>query len=259
MSEHIRSTKSGGILTLLIDRPAKKNALTDSMYAALADALDAAQTDTEVRVVLLRAEGGIFCAGNDLGEFAAVAAGGEPPQNVIRFIHSLTRLSKPVVAAVQGKAVGVGATLLLHCDYILLAEDAQLSMPFVNLALVPEAGSSLLLPARIGYARAFAIFALGEPIEARNALAWGLANQVVPADSLRSNAEDIARRLAQQPLGALIATKKLMRDAESLIAHMKVETERFFERLTTPEAREAFTAFAERRAPDFTKAGGSGS
>jgi len=259
MSEHIRSTKSGGVLTLLIDRPSKKNALTDSMYAALADALEAAQPDPDVRVVLLRGEGDIFTAGNDLGEFAAVATGAAPQRNVIRFILGLTRLCKPVVAAVQGKAVGVGATLLLHCDYIILTEDAQLTMPFVNLALVPEAGSSLLLPARIGHARAFAIFALGEPVDARNALAWGLANQVVAPDSLKSSAEDIAHRLAKQPLGALIATKKLMRDTETLIAHMKVETERFFERLTTPEAREAFTAFAERRAPDFSKVSGPGS
>jgi enoyl-CoA hydratase/carnithine racemase len=259
MSEHIKSTRSGGVLTLLIDRPSKKNALTEDMYAALADGLDAGQSDPEVRVILLRGSGDLFCAGNDLGEFAAVAAGGKPPQNVIRFILSLVGTSKPVVAAAQGRAVGVGATMLLHCDYIILAEGTQLTMPFAGLALVPEAGSSLLLPQRIGHARAFAMFALGEAVDAQSACAWGLANQVVPADSLVSRAEEVARRLAAQPVGALIATKKLMRDPEALIAHMKVESQCFFERLTTAEAREAFTAFAERRAPDFTKAAGQGS
>jgi enoyl-CoA hydratase/carnithine racemase len=207
---------------------------------------------------LFSSEGDVFTAGNDIGEFAAVAQGGAKPRNVLRFIRALASAHKPIVAAVQGKAVGIGTTLLLHCDHVVLAEGAQLSTPFVNLALVPEAASSLLLPARIGHVRAFTMFALGEPVDARTALAWGLANQVVPSDQLRSSAEAVAHRLAAQPLGALIATKKLMRDPGTLIAQIESEMQRFVERLSTAEAREAFTAFAERRAPDFTKVEQSG-
>lgn len=255
MSEHIRITKAGGILTLVIDRPAKKNALTDGMYEKLADALEAAQTDAEVRVVLIRGEGDGFTAGNDIGEFAAVAMGGAMPQHVGRFLQILGSGQKPLVAAVQGNAVGVGTTMLLHCDYVVLAEDAKLSAPFVNLALVPEAGSTLLLTQRIGYGRAFAVFALGETVDAQSALAWGLANQVVTRENLRTTAEGIAARLAKQPTGALVSTKKMMRDAETILARMKVEGEEFVSRLTTAEAREAFMAFAERRPADFTKVG----
>jgi enoyl-CoA hydratase/carnithine racemase len=255
MSEHIVITKSDGILSLVLDRPAKKNALTDGMYEKLADALEAAQTDADVRVVLLRGEGDSFTSGNDVGEFAAVAMGGPMPRNVGRFLQILGSGQKPIVVAVQGNAVGVGTTLLLHCEYLVLAENAKLSTPFVNLALVPEAGSTLLLPQRIGYKRAFAMFALGEPIDAQSALAWGLANQVVPLESLRSTAEGIAQRLAKQPTGALVATKKMMRDAQGILARMQVEGEEFVARLTTAEAREAFMAFAERRAPDFTRVG----
>lgn len=253
MSEHIEITKSDGILTLVFNRPTKKNALTDGMYEKLAGALEAAETDADVRVVLLRGEGDSFTSGNDVGEFAAVAMGGPMPRNVGRFLHAIASAQKPIVAAVQGNAVGVGTTMLLHCDYLVLAENARLSTPFVNLALVPEAGSTLLLPQRIGYGRAFAMFALGEPIDAPTALAWGIANQVVPLDALRTTVEGIAGRLAKQPTGALVTTKKMMRDAELVLARMKVEGEQFVARLTTAEAREAFMAFAERRAPDFTK------
>lgn len=251
MSDHIRRIHSQGILTLVLDRAAKKNALTDDMYAALVAALESAQTDPTVRVVLLRGEGDLFCAGNDLGEFAAVANGGAMPTNVVRFVQMLARFQKPLVAAVQGRAVGVGATMLLHCDHVLLAEGTQLTMPFVNLALVPEAGSSLLLPSRIGHARAFAVFALGEAIEAQTALQWGLANQVVPAERLIEGAESVCQRLAAQPLGALVATKQLMRDPERVVAQIHEETRRFGERLKTAEAREAFLAFAQRRPPRF--------
>lgn len=255
MSEHIKSTKADGILTLVMDRPSKKNALTDAMYLALSDALEAAQTDPEVRVVLLRSEGDMFTSGNDVIEFAAVAMGSPMPQNVERFIRVLATADKPLMAAVQGNAIGIGTTLLLHCDYVVLAENAKLVTPFVNLALVPEAGSTLLLPARIGHPRAFMMFALGEPVDAPTALAWGLANQVVPLDKLASTATEVAQRLAKQPIGSLTATKKMMREAEALLARMQVEGARFLERLTTAEAREAFSAFAERRTPDFTKLG----
>lgn len=253
MSENIKVDKSDGILTLVIARPAKKNALTDAMYKVLADELEAAQDNPEVRVVLLRGEGDVFTSGNDVGEFAAVAMGAPMPENVQRFIRALARAVKPIVAAAQGSAVGVGATLLLHCDHVVLADNAQLITPFVNLALVPEAASTLLLTARIGHPRAFTMFALGTPVDAKTALDWGLANQVVSLGDLVSTAENIARRLARQPIGALVATKTMMRDAAAMLARMSVEGEHFLARLTTAEAREAFSAFAERRTPDFTK------
>jgi enoyl-CoA hydratase/carnithine racemase len=154
---------------------------------------------------------------------------------------------------VQGRAVGIGTTMLLHCDFVVLAEDALLSTPFVQLALVPEAASSLLMPMRIGYARAYEMFALGEAVDARTALQWGIANRVVPLDRLHEEAAAVAGRLARLPAGALAATKQLMRDAERLTAQIATESALFGERLTTGEAREAFTAFAEKRPPDFTK------
>lgn len=255
MSEHIRVTKEDGVLTVIMDRPGKKNALTDAMYRAMCDAIAGAESDPLARVIVLRGEGDAFTAGNDVSEFAAVAMGGGSPENVLRFIQLLATLKKPLVAAVHGRAVGIGLTLLLHCDHVLVADDAQLSAPFVSLALVPEAASSLLLPARIGHARAFAVFALGEVIDANAAVAWGLANRVVPKAELASAAAAIAQRLAKQPLGSLVATKSLMRDPAALTARMADENRHFLERLVSAEAREAFIAFAERRAPDFTKLG----
>lgn len=253
MTDHIKIHKDGGVLTITMDRTEKKNALTDAMYATMTDALESAEQAADVRVILVRAEGDLFTAGNDIGEFAATAMGGESPRNVTRLLHALATATKPIVAAVQGSAVGIGTTLLLHCDQVVLADNAKLITPFVNLALVPEAASSLLLPARIGYARAFAMFAFGDPVSAADALAWGLANAVVPVAELAATAEKLARRLATKPLGALVTTKKLMRDAGAITRQIDVETTQFVARLKSPEAREAFTAFAERRAPDFTK------
>jgi enoyl-CoA hydratase/carnithine racemase len=250
VTDHIRISRGGGILTLVMNRPDKKNALTNTMYGALADALEGAEHDSEIRVVVIRGEGDMFTAGNDVGEFAA---GGSGPRHVTRFIRALATATKPLVAAVQGKAVGVGTTLLLHCDHVVLADDAQLITPFVNLALVPEAASSLLLPARIGHVRAFAMFAVGDPVNASDALAWGLANSVVAPSDIVATAMAFAERLASQPLGALIATKKLMRATGSITAHMDIESDEFAARLTSPEAQEAFMAFAQRRQPDFRK------
>ena len=254
MTEYIKIANDGGILKLTMARPDKKNALTNAMYAALADAIEAAETDAAVRVILIRGEGDMFTAGNDVGEFAAIATGAvQGERHVGRFLHALARSSRPLVAAVQGRAVGIGTTMLLHCDLVVLAENALLSTPFVSLALVPEASSSLLMPARIGYARAFEMFALGEPVDAASALAWGLANRVVPLDKLDAEAGALAARLARQPAGSVSATKRLMRNPETLLAQIHAEGERFEERLKTKEAREAFTAFAERRPPDFLK------
>jgi enoyl-CoA hydratase/carnithine racemase len=254
MTEHIKSELSGGVLTLTLQRPDKKNALTGAMYDALSDALEKAETDQAVRVVLFQGDGDSFTAGNDLADFAAQSRGdnsGDSPAH--RFIANLGRARKPLVAAVQGNAVGVGTTMLLHCDLVYLAENARLITPFVNLALVPEAASSWLLPLRIGHARAYAMFALGEPMEATAAVACGLANAVVPQAELRKKALDAAIALTKRPAGSLSATKQLMRDHERIAARMAEEGELFRARLKTPEAREAFTAFAERRPPDFSK------
>jgi enoyl-CoA hydratase/carnithine racemase len=254
MTDHIKIENDSGVLSLTMARPDKKNALTNVMYGALADAIEDAETNSTVRVVLIRGEGDMFTSGNDVGEFAAIAAGGSRGErHVSRFLQALARSSRPLVAAVQGRAVGVGTTMLLHCDLVVLADNALLSTPFVSLALVPEAASSLLMPLRIGYARAFEMFALGEPVDANSAFAWGLANRVVPLEKLDAEARALASRLARQPAGAVSAAKRLMRNPETLMAQIRAESERFAERLQTAEAREAFAAFAERRPPDFLK------
>lgn len=248
------------VLTITLNRSAKKNALTDAMYGTLADAIERADSDAAVRVVLLRAKGDLFSAGNDLSDFSRLAeqiadrpaSGITGQMNVWRFLHALAACTTLVVAAVQGKAVGVGTTMLLHADYVVLAEEAQLITPFVDLALVPEAASTLLLPQRIGHVRAFAMFALAEPMAAEDAVATGLANRVVPAEALQDTARQVAAALAAKPAGSLTATKRLMRDAEALGPVIEREVAVFTERLAGPEAREAFAAFAERRSPDFS-------
>ena len=253
MTENIKIDHRDHVLTLTFARSDKKNALTNAMYGALADAIVAAETDKAVRVIVLRGEGDMFTSGNDVGEFAMMATGAfKGERHVTRFLDAITRSTMPLVAAVQGRAVGIGTTMLLHCDFVVLADDAQLTTPFVNLALVPEAASSLLMPLRIGYARAYQMFALGEAMDARTAVQLGVANRVVPLDQLHAEAASVAAKLAKLPAGALAATKRLMRNAEVLASQIIAESAVFAERLTTMEAREAFTAFAEKRAPDFT-------
>jgi len=253
MSEHIKLHQQDGILEIIFSRPEKKNALTNGMYRVAREALENAQHDESVRVVLIGAEGDDFTAGNDLGDFANVNAGkgGEP--QALGFIQTIGKAKKPIVAAVPGIAVGVGTTMLLHCDLVYVADSAKLMAPFVNLALVPEAASSMLMPAHIGHVRAFAMFALGESISGSEAVALGLANKVLPQDEVLPVARQSARILAKKPAGSLVATKKLMRDAERILAHMNQESMVFSERLKSDEAREAFSAFAERRQPDFTQ------
>ncbi|HEY0942185.1 MAG TPA: enoyl-CoA hydratase-related protein [Steroidobacter sp.] len=255
MTEHVLIAAEDGVLRITLARADKKNALTQAMYAALGQALARADTDASVRAVLLEAEGDAFCAGNDLGDFAAVAAGklAREDMTAFKFLYALARVRKPIVAAVQGQAVGVGVTMLLHCDLLFVADDAKLSVPFVNLGLVPEAASSALLPARIGYSRAFAMFAFGEAVDARSAVSLGLANEVVPVSEVRAKALAAAKLLATKPTGALQAMKQLMRDGEALVALMAKESEIFTECLKSPETAEALRAFAERRPPDFSK------
>jgi enoyl-CoA hydratase/carnithine racemase len=265
MTEHIKTTSQGGVLEITFARPEKKNALSNAMYRAAADALESAQTDGSIRVVMLGSEGDAFTSGNDLADFAGAAAGGGEELQAGRFIRVVAEAEKPLIAAVPGLAVGVGTTMLLHCDLVFVADTARLSAPFVNLALVPEAASTMLLTGRIGHARAFAMFAMGEALTGADAFNLGIANKVLPKDEVIAAARTAAHMLAQKPLGAVVATKKLMRESEAIAARMAREGKIFAERLLTAEAREVFTAFAERRPPNFTntplppRSGGEGS
>lgn len=257
MSEHVKTEISGGVLTLTINRPDKKNALTQEMYQSLGDGIDKASDDPAIRCVLIQAEGDIFTAGNDLATFAAVNRG-EAQANSDReggnpLLAALGRAKTPIVAAVNGRAVGVGTTMLMHCDLVFVADNALLTTPFVNLALVPEAASSLTLPSRIGHARAFAMFALGEAVDADKAVAWGIANAKVPLADLRTRARAAADAIAAKPRAAVHATKALMRDIEAIAGAMLAEGRHFASQLRSAEAKEAFAAFAEKRAPDFSK------
>ncbi|HEY0647385.1 enoyl-CoA hydratase-related protein [Phenylobacterium sp.] len=256
MTEHVLIEKANGVLTLTLNRPDKKNALSNEMYGALGDAIDGAADDPEVRCILIQANGDMFTSGNDLASFQAVNSG-EAAQGDRRggsaLIQALGRAKTPVVAAVNGRAVGVGTTMLLHCDLVFLAEDALLTTPFVNLALVPEAASSITLPARIGHARAFSMFVLGEAVDARKAEAWGIANAVVPVGELRARARAAAEAVAAKPPSAVAITKALMRESERYLARMQEEGAHFGAQLKTAEAAEAFAAFREKRAPDFSK------
>lgn len=258
MSEPVRIDLSSGVLTATLARPEKKNAITQAMYSVLAAAAQRAKTDDAVRVLMFKADGESFSAGNDIADFIALGSEGggqvvDAP--VFRFLKALAELDKPAVAAVRGRAVGIGLTLLLHCDMVVVAEDALLSAPFINLALAPEAASSLLLPQVLGHQRAFEIFALGEPIDGRTALAWGLANRAVPSAEVDAVADALAAKLAARAPNSLKKTKRLMRDAEALWALMQREGEAFGSQMSSPEAMEAFMAFSQKRVPDFSKAG----
>mgnify|MGYP005813098437 CR=1 FL=1 len=257
MSEHVHVALEHGVLTVTLARPDKKNAITQAMYAVLAEATERAKTDPDVRVILFQAEGDSFSAGNDIADFIAIGSGTSQPTDmaVFRFLKALAELDRPAVAAVKGRAVGIGLTLLLHCDMVVVADDALLSVPFVNLALAPEAASTLLLPAVIGHQRAFELFALGEPITGRQALDWGLANRAVPAGQVDDEARRLATLLAARAPNSIRSTKRLMRDAEALWTLMLAEGEAFGSQMKSPEAMEAFMAFSQKRAPDFSKAG----
>jgi enoyl-CoA hydratase/carnithine racemase len=254
MTDHVAISQANGVLEILWNRPDKKNALSQAMYAKASDALHAASKDPAVRVVLLGSTGETFTSGNDLSDFAAANASADnAPRQSSRFIETIIAFEKPVVAAVPGLAVGVGTTMLLHCDLVFVAKDAKLTVPFVNLALTPEAASSITLPARLGYARAFAMFALGEALTGEQAANLGFGNMALPAADVMPAARKAAAALAQRPVGAVMATKKLMRNAPALTERSHAEGKIFGERLKSAEAREAFTAFREKRPPDFSK------
>jgi enoyl-CoA hydratase/carnithine racemase len=254
MTQMVLVEKAGGVLTITVNRPEKKNALTGEMFGAIADALEQADADREIRAVLLQGNGDSFTAGHDLAEFAEFNAGAESGElSSERMLLALARLKKPLVAAAQGRGVGIGLTILLHCDLVYVAQDALLSSPFINLALVPEAASSLLLPARIGHVRAFQLFALGETIDGRTAADWGIANAAVPASEVRDKARAAALALAARPPSSVGLTKALMRDAAVLEARIAEEIAHFRAQLRSAEAAEAFAAFFEKRPPDFSR------
>jgi len=253
MSEHLLVEKAGGVLTLTLNRPEKKNALNGSLNEALAQAIAGADEDPEVRCVLIQGNGDVFCSGADISDFAKINASetGLDARAVKEsaFLTALTRSETPLVVAVQGRAMGVAATLVLHSDLVFMTEDALLITPFVNLSLVPEGACSLLLPARIGYVRAFSMLVLGEPVDGKTAVAWGLANAAVPAAELRARARAAAEAVAARTPIAVSKTKTLMREAARISARIAEESEHFAALMSTPEAGKAFAAIVQKRAP----------
>ena len=247
-------TREGAVLEIRFNRPSKKNAITNAMYGAIADALEQAEVDAGVRAIVFTAAGDFFTAGNDIVDFATIAAG-ETSQvrHVGRFLERIILAEKPIVAGVQGHAVGVGTTMLFHCDLVYVADHARLTTPFVDLGVVPEAASSLTIPARLGHARAFAMLGLGEALIGHDAVAAGLANASCAAAEVEPRARAAAHALTKKPAQSLKLTKALMRDRETLLARMRHESELFTARLQSPEAIEAFSAFIERRPPNFDK------
>jgi len=252
--KHILTETKDGILRIEIDRPDKKNALTAAMYQAMADAIEAAEADAKVRVVLIHGKADLFTAGNDLQDFLDNRSR-DDDRPAFQFLRNISRAQKPIIAAVAGAAVGIGTTMLLHCDLVYAAPNARLQLPFVNLGLVPEAASSLLLPALIGYQRAAELLLLGEPFSAQTAKEIGLVTEVVPEDQLFDTAMAQAKKLAQKPAASVRLTKQLMKRgfAAAMAEQMELEIGHYGELLDAPEAKEAFTAFFEKRKPDFSK------
>ncbi|MCF8207897.1 MAG: enoyl-CoA hydratase [Rhodoferax sp.] len=251
MSEILIHTDAG-VTTLTINRLEKKNSFTAAMYAACADALDAAQSDSTVRTVVIQGHATVFSAGNDIGDFqrAPVSREGAP---VFRFLRAIATFPKPLVAAVCGPAVGIGTTLLFHCDLVVAGDNAAFSMPFVNLGLCPEAGSSLLVPQMMGYHRAAEALLLGDPFLAEAALEVGLVNRIVPPAEANAEAQMLARKLAAKPLESLMETKRLLKKVNlpQVLERIDEEALSFGRMLQQPAAKQAFAAFMEKRKPVF--------
>lgn len=256
MNDTVRTALADGVFRIEMARPEKKNALTAEMYRLMADALTSAEADPAVKVILISGTGGNFTAGNDLADFLD-----KPPMDesapVYRFIEGFSKLQKPFVAAVEGVAIGVGTTMLLHCDLVYAAATARFALPFANLGLTPEAASSLLLPLRAGHARAAEMLMLGEVFSAQVALDAGIVNTVLPEGSVLDHALERCRKLTSQPAASLRLTKQLMKRAQMTLVSetMSFEAGIFRERLDSPEAKEAFAAFLEKRKPDFSNFG----
>jgi len=243
-----------GVMTITFNRLDKKNAITAAMYAVMADAVDQARNDAAVRVVVIQGHETIFTAGNDIGDFLNHPPS-TPEAHVFRFLRSMATLDKPLIAAVAGPAVGIGTTLLFHCDLVYAGDNAAFAMPFVNLGLCPEAASSLLAPRLFGYHRAAEALLLGEPFYAEAAQEVGLVNRVVAPTEVNAMAQTQARKLAAKPLASLLETKRLMKGAQTaqVLAQMDLEAASFGRMLNEPAAKEAFGAFVQKRKPDFSK------
>jgi enoyl-CoA hydratase/carnithine racemase len=250
----IKVHAEGGVMTITLNRVERKNSITSAMYGMLADAIHAAQEDANVRVAVLQGHETVFSAGNDIGDFLhQPPAGTDSP--VFRFLHGIATFPKPLLAAVCGPAVGVGTTMLFHCDLVYAGDNAAFSMPFVNLGLCPEAASSLLVPQMFGYHRGAEALLLGEPFMAEAALEVGLVNRVLPPTEANNFAQAQARKLAAKPLSSLVETKRLMKKGRQaqVLQQMQDEGESFRRMLQEPAAKEAFTAFMEKRKPDFSR------
>jgi enoyl-CoA hydratase/carnithine racemase len=250
MSEHIRVTQSGKVQEICLSRADKRNAITDAMYGALADALDMADADPAIAVAVIYAEGETFTGGNDLKDFIAIATSGVTgaEMSVGRFLNALTHFSKPLIATVQGNAVGIGTTMLLHCDLVFAEPDARFSTPFVDLGLTPEGASSQLLPARIGHVRAYAMLAMGQVLSAQDALLAGLINEVAPEGEALAQARAAADYLSKRPPNALAITKRLVRgDQQGVRDLMAKEGALFLAQTKSAEAQSAFMAFFQKR------------
>jgi enoyl-CoA hydratase/carnithine racemase len=239
----------GPVRTLRMNRLAKKNALTLAMYDAMAAAIEDAATNDAIRCLLIAGGPGAFCAGNDIGDFMqAPDAAGAPGGPTLRFLYSLVRCEKPLVAAVAGAAIGVGTTMLLHCDHVVAAVDARFSTPFVALGLTPEAGSSLIAPRLMGHGNAFALLVMGRPLDAGQAKALGIVSTVVPAADVEAEAMKAAREISALPPECVRASRRLLRgSAEEIIARIDSEAAEFRVRLKSPEARAAFAGFLARK------------
>ena len=249
----VEITRADGAQVIRLTRAAKRNALTGAMYAALVKALEEGDRDPAVAAHVILGSDGVFTAGNDIADFPTTARGsGGLAAEVVRFVRALPGIAKPIIAGVDGPAIGIGTTLLLHCDLVYATPGASFATPFLDLGLVPEAGSSLLMPARMGYARAFEMLVLGEVFTADRAREAGLVNAIVPTAELEDTVRAAARRLAAKPPEALAAARRLMRaDAAALTSRIDAEIAAFRERLASPEAVEAFEAFLEKRPPRF--------
>jgi enoyl-CoA hydratase/carnithine racemase len=253
MSTDILTHVEAGVMTITLNRLDRKNSITSAMYGAMADALASAESDTAIRVVVLQGHETVFSAGNDIGDFLnKPPAGMDSP--VFRFLRGIATFPKPLLAAVCGPAVGIGTTMLLHCDLVYAGDNAAFSMPFVNLGLCPEAASSFLVPQMMGYHRAAEALLLGEPFMAEAALEVGLVNRVVPPTEANTVAQAAARKLAAKPSTALAETKRLMKKGQQqLVAQQMIDEGQSFARmLGEPAAKEAFGAFMEKRKPDFS-------
>ena len=251
MDDLVVVSNAGGVMQIRFNRPEKKNALTRAMYQAASTAFEAADADASVRVVLLTGTGDTFTSGNDVKDFQGTD---NAPRGGSRFLPVLSSLQKPLIAAVNGAAIGVGTTMLIHCDLIVAARSARFVMPFTSLGLVPEAASSLLVPRLLGHQRASAMLLLGEPLDAATACEWGLVNRVVDDAALMDTAREMARRLAALPPEAVRLTKRLIKHGVPDVAgRIQEEIGLFTERLASPEAQEAFAAFMEKRQPDFSQ------